>query len=94
MDTSNFKHTLTDPEPPPGLSIIMKALWYDGKGDWDRAHQLAQSSSSADAAWVHAYLHRKDGDNGNASYWYNQAGKNFPKMTLVEEWEDLVQQLI
>ena len=94
MDTTSFKHTLSDPEPPAGLSIIMQALWYDGKGDWDRAHQLAQSSSSADAARVHAYLHRKEGDKWNASYWYNQAGKKFPEMTLEEEWEDLVKQLI
>ena len=94
MDTTSIKRTLSDPEPPPGLSIIMQALWYDGKGDWDQAHQLVQASSSADAAWVHAYLHRKGGDTGNASYWYSQAGKNFPEMTLEEEWEDLVQQLI
>ena len=94
MDTTSFKHTLSDPEPPPGLSIIMKALWYDGKGDWERAHQLAQSSSSADAARVHAYLHRKGGNNGNASYWYHQAGKKFPEMTLKKEWKDLVQELI
>ena len=94
MDTTSFKQTLSDPEPPQGLSIIMQALWYDEKGDWDRAHQLAQSSSSSDAAWVHAYPHRKGGDGGNASYWYNRAGKNFPEMTFVEEWEDLVQQLI
>lgn len=58
-----------------GLSVPLRGLWYAAKGDWNRAHELVQNDPSAEASWVHAYLHRVEGDLGNARYWYHQAGK-------------------
>lgn len=58
-----------------GLSVPLRGLWYAAKGDWNRAHELVQNDPSAEASWVHAYLHRVEGDLGNAHYWYHQAGK-------------------
>ena len=62
-------------EPPKGLSATLKALWWDAKGDWNRAHKIAQNDPSANASWVHAYLHRREGDETNAAYWYAKAIK-------------------
>jgi hypothetical protein len=78
----------------PTLSILLVALWYDGPGDWHKAHELTQDVETADGAWVHAYLHRKEGDTSNASYWYRQAGKKFPSQTLQQEWEEIVTELL
>jgi len=69
-----------------GLPVLLAALWWDGAGDWNRAHDLAQSVENAEGAWVHAYLHRKEGDLGNADYWYRRAGRRRPATTLDEEW--------
>jgi hypothetical protein len=65
-------------------------MWYDGKGDWNSSHNIAQEIHSIDGSWIHAYLHRKEGDLGNASYWYHRAGKPVAKMSLDEEWEQLI----
>jgi hypothetical protein len=65
------------------------ALWWDAHGDWDRAHQLAQSVDTPDGAWVHAYLHRKEGDLSNADYWYRRAGRQRPGIPLDAEWMEL-----
>jgi hypothetical protein len=70
-------------------SACRKALYWDQQGNWDKAHTIVQELSSADAAWVHAYLHRKEGDEWNASYWYTRAGKPFFDLSLKEEWEVL-----
>lgn len=66
------------------------ALWLERKGDWDGAHRIVQEILSSSAARVHAYLHRVEGDNGNAAYWYNRAGVSFYHGPLKEEWEMLV----
>jgi hypothetical protein len=66
-----------------------KALYWDKQGDWDRAHRIVQDVHSTDAAWVHAYLHRKEGDTWNAAYWYSRAGKPFYNNSLEEEWKIL-----
>lgn len=66
-----------------------KALFWDKNGDWDRAHSIVQEIDSSDAAWVHAYLHRKEGDKWNANYWYNRAGKPFSVLSFEEEWKIL-----
>src|SRR5260370_21848117 len=63
------------------------ALWWDAKGNWDKAHEIAQDVPGADGAWVHAYLHRKDGDVGNAAYWYRQAGRRVARGDLRQEGE-------
>ncbi|MEB2785193.1 hypothetical protein [Algoriphagus persicinus] len=69
---------------------ILKALWYDGNGDWERAHDQVDSLDGKDAARIHAYLHRKEGDQWNADYWYRRAGETSPDLTLEEEWADLL----
>ena len=75
---------------PDGLSVQLRSLWWDGKGDWQRAHSEVDRLGDAASAWVHAYLHRKEGDLGNADYWYRKAGKVRPEITLEAEWEALV----
>ncbi len=71
------------------LTPLQAALWHDARGDWRKAHELAQAESSADGSHVHGYLHRKEGDDGNAAYWYARAGVSFPTVSLEEEWEQL-----
>lgn len=90
MNFSDFQDTLTKNQMPSGLSIFLKALWLDGKGKWHEAHDLVDGHPGELAAWIHAYLHRKEGDNWNANYWYRRAGKNMPEQSLNEEWESLV----
>ena len=72
--------------PSEHLPDTLKALWYDANGDWISAHYIAQNISGADGSWVHAYLHRKEGDLTNARYWYRQANRPEPKESLHEEW--------
>jgi hypothetical protein len=81
---------------PPGLSAPLLALWHDGRGDWDEAHAAAQSDPGPAGAWVHAYLHRKEGDVGNAGYWYRRAGKPVPptEKSFEEEWTEIAKELV
>lgn len=90
MSKFPFYESLTEPLPPAHFSVLLKSLWYDAKGDWETAHDLVDSLAGAEAAWVHAYLHRKEGDSWNADYWYGRAKKLRPSHTLEEEWESLV----
>ncbi|WP_158799803.1 hypothetical protein [Pedobacter sp. L105] len=85
-----FKDSLKNEIPGDGLSVQLKALWYDGKGDWDKAHHLVDHLSDQLSAHIHAYLHRKEGDIWNADYWYRKAKQSRPDLTLGEEWEQLV----
>ena len=94
MDTNDFKKSLAATAPPSGARIPLQALWHDGRGDWHAAHDLLQKDDSADSAWVHAYLHRKEGDLGNAGYWYRRAGKPTASGSLESEWEQIVGVLI
>jgi hypothetical protein len=94
MDASDFKNTLGAPAPPEGLSRSLLALWHDARGDWDAAHEAAQADEGRAGAWVHAYLHRKEGDLANAGYWYRRAGKPVPTASLEEEWEALASALL
>ena len=91
MTFMEFKAALNQPAPPKDLSVELEALWHDGKGDWDRSHEVIQDVNSKNAAWIHAYLHRKEGDIGNAQYWYSRAGKNMPPGGLEQEWQGLVE---
>ncbi|RXH56485.1 hypothetical protein [Granulicella sibirica] len=79
---------------PDGLSGLLLALWWDGKGDWEKAHMIAQDVDGPDGAWVHAYLHRREGDIGNAGYWYRQARRPTATGGLREEWEGIVGELL
>lgn len=84
-----------DAAPPAGWSGAVQALWHDARGDWEAAHAAAQDDPSRDGSWVHAYLHRKEGDLGNAGYWYSRAGRPMPagSVTLEAEWSDLARAL-
>ncbi len=77
MTLTEFRNSLDQSAPSSGLSYALQALWYDAKGDWDKAHELAQKDGGASGNWVHAYLHRKEGDAANARYWYSNAGQPF-----------------
>jgi hypothetical protein len=94
MTPGEFTATLSSAQPPAGLSDPLLALWYDGRGDWERAHQTAQDIDNVEGAWIHAYLHRKEGDAANAAYWYRRAGKPVAAMSLDAEWAALVAALL
>jgi len=94
MDLTQFKKTLSEDEPPEGLSRTLEALWRAAKGDWDGAHGLAQQGSGADSAWVHAYLHRVEGDLGNAGYWYRRAAREVCRDALGDEWDAIAAALL
>ena len=94
MNLSSFKESLLNIEPPQNTSVYLQALWYDAKGEWDKAHTLIQDVDNRNASWIHAYLHRKEGDTGNADYWYRRAGKKRSSISLEEEWAQIVAALI
>ncbi len=75
--------------PPAKASAPLTALWHLAKGDWDKAHKVVQDDEGAEAAWVHAHLHRVEGDEGNAGYWYARAGKPHATNTHAEEWNEI-----
>lgn len=91
MEYDNFISSLNNNKPPEHISAYLQALWYDGKGDWDKSHEIIQDIEDLRAAHIHAYLHRKEGDEWNARYWYNRAKKPFPSVSLSEEWKAIVQ---
>jgi hypothetical protein len=92
MDLEHFRSTLSKPTPPDGIDPRLLVLWLDADGQWDRAHDLAQELPDPDGAWLHAYLHRVEGDLANAGYWYRRAGKPVSSATLEGEWEELARQ--
>ena len=94
MKIEEFKDSLTATDPPEGLTEALTALWWDARGDWERAHSHAQDDEGTDGAWVHAYLHRKEGDRGNAGYWYRRAGRTFCEKSLSEEWFSITEELL
>lgn len=94
MTFEEFNGSLTDIQPPSSTSPYLKALWYDGKEDWEKAHTIIQDVEDSAAAWVHAYLHRKEGDIWNADYWYRRAGRKRPDLSLKDEWESIVKELL
>ena len=85
----DLRRSLARSLPPPGIGHALEALWWDAKGDWDRAHECAQAANGTDGAWVHAYLHREEGDQPNAGYWYRRAGRPHSEATLAEEWAEI-----
>jgi hypothetical protein len=94
VNIAEFKASLSSAAPAPGLDAPLAALWWAAKGNWDKAHKIAQDVETVDAAWVHAYLHRVEGDLGNAGYWYRQAGKPVAKDSLEAEWERVASVLL
>jgi hypothetical protein len=94
MNFEEFKKSLSDLTPLSDSSTYLQSLWYDAKGNWNKAHEIIQNIEDKNAAWIHAYLHRKEGDIGNADYWYRRADKKRPITTLQEEWENIVRTLL
>ena len=93
MTLEEFSATL-EGKTPPAVSPALVALWHDGKGDWNRAHEVAQDVDDATGAWVHAYLHRKEGDESNAAYWYRRADRPVERGPLDAEWKQIVAALL
>jgi hypothetical protein len=94
MTLDDFRKSLTATAPPAGLTVALAGLWWDAKGEWTRAHESAQQDEGSDGSWVHAYLHRKEGDEGNAAYWYHRAGKPVSREPLDGEWLSIIKALL
>ena len=94
MDLDALRRTLAESALPAGLSLALQGLWWDAKGAWNEAHACAQEQDDAAGAAVHAYLHRKEGDHGNARYWYARAGRAPASGSLQAEWEALASELL
>ena len=93
MDLEAFKESLNDAEPTR-LPIALRALWHEGRNNWKKAHDLLQDQEDGAGAWVHAYLHRKEGDLTNAAYWYRKAGKPVASGSLSAEWHAIAEALL
>jgi hypothetical protein len=94
MNLQAFKDSLTQPKPPAALPPALQGLWWEAKGDWDKAHECAQAEDDAEGAWVHAYLHRKEGDADNAGYWYARAKQPVAAVPLPAEWDAIAAALL
>lgn len=94
MNFEEFQDLSGKEELPPSLSALLRALLCDAQGDWDEAHRIAQGVPSPEGSWVHAYLHRKEGDLGNAAYWYARSGRPTAHGPLEQEWEGIARFLL
>jgi hypothetical protein len=94
MTLAEFTRSLSKAKPPAGLAPALAALWWAGKDNWERAHSIVMDDPGKDCAWVHAYLHRAEGDLANAKYWYRQAGKSAAGGPLKSEWDAIVRALL
>jgi hypothetical protein len=94
VSMADFKASLSDTAPAPEFNAPLAALWWAANGEWDQAHRIVQGEDDADSAWVHAYLHRVEGDLGNAGYWYRRAGKPVASGSLETEWQQMVSALL
>jgi hypothetical protein len=94
MTLEEFRATLALQAAPEGVSPALRAMWEDAKGNWSAAHAIAQEIEDETGSWIHAYLHRKEGDLGNAGYWYRRAKQPVADDTLEEEWARIVRMLL
>ena len=94
MTLDDFKRTVAEGVMPVGIAQPLRALWHDARGDWQAAHDTVQSAGDERDAWVHAYLHRKEGDAANAAYWYRRAGRPVATGALTAEWDAIVMALL
>jgi hypothetical protein len=94
MTPADFQRSLAMAEPPAGLSTALAGLWWAGKDDWDRAHHVVMDDDGADCAWVHAYLHRVEGDRDNAHYWYRRARQKPAEGDFAAEWAAIAAALL
>ena len=94
MTLDEFKASLPQSQPPESVPAALQALWHEANGRWHSAHEIVQQSEERSAEWVHAYLHRREGDLSNAAYWYRRVGRSAPQMSLEEEWECIAELLL
>ncbi len=94
MKFEDLIDSLKEEQPLPTLSVEIQSLWWARKGNWEKAHELAQEANSREGDWIHAYLHRQEGDLGNAGYWYSRANRKITNKNLSAEWEDMVKTFI
>lgn len=94
MTLAELKASVAKAKPPAGLSPALAALWWEAKGEWERAHALVMDEGGKACAWVHAYLHRQEGDLANARYWYGEAGQAVATGSLQAEWDRIAQALL
>lgn len=94
MDIEDFINSTDEVHPPEALSEVLTSLWWDKKGDWDKAHFIAQNIATTQGSAVHAYLHREEGVLWNADYWYRRAGRSRPEISLDQEWRLLVAEML
>jgi hypothetical protein len=94
MTLKDLRDSLAKNEPLAGLSHALAGLWWDAKGDWTKAHESAQRDEGPAGAWVHAHLHRKEGDQGNADYWYRRAGRASRSGSFEDEWREIAEALL
>ena len=94
MTLEEFRQSLLGEQPPGDLSLALAGLWWDAKGNWTQAHESAQQDEGPAGSWVHAYLHRKEGDTSNAGYWYKRADKAPAERSLEQEWLEIVESLL
>jgi hypothetical protein len=95
MTIKEYEAAITKGEgPPEDLSPLLRALWFERRGDWDSAHRTTQDVEGTEAAWVHAYLHRREGDLGNARYWYHRAGRRESTEAFEAEWRAIAEHLL
>jgi hypothetical protein len=94
MKLEDFRESLQHDAPPAGSDFALTGLWWDAKGDWTKAHEAAQQDEGPRGSWVHAYLHRKEGDASNAAYWYDRAGRTAASSSLADEWREIASALL
>lgn len=92
MTKADFLSSINNPSPPDGIDPLLRSLWYDAKGDWNKAHEIVQELGNKAASWIHGYLHRKEGDLINAEYWYMKAEHNIPEIEFdfEKEWNEIL----
>jgi hypothetical protein len=93
MTFQEFQNSLRNAAPPAGIGFALTGLWWDAKGEWTKAHESAQQDDGPVGSWVHAYLHRKEGDESNAAYWYGRAGREATRAGFDSEWEEIAKAL-
>ena len=94
LSLEDFAASVAQPVVPDHFSPALRALWFLKKGDWEKAHECAQKDEGPDGSWVHALLHRIEGDEANADYWYGQAGKKKPDVSTDQEWSEITRDLL
>ena len=94
MNVKEFRASLSGSNPPADLTGALAGLWWEAKGEWAKAHEAAQNDEGPEGAWVHAYLHRKEGDSSNAAYWYQRAGRPVMAGSFENEWNSIVSTLL